>query len=116
MKTSNKPCAGVTLQAALDMGPPAPGDLAIPVFRHGTLEVEMYAPGATDKQTPHERDEVYVVARGSARFYDGNDRRDVEPGMFLFVPAGQLHRFEALSADFAVWVLFYGPEGGEANS
>ena len=31
----------------------------------------------------------------------------------LFVPAGQIHRFEDFSSDFAVWVAFYGPEGGE---
>jgi len=35
------------------------------LFRHGTLEVEFYAPKGTDPQTPHERDEVYVIARGS---------------------------------------------------
>jgi hypothetical protein len=31
----------------------------------------------------------------------------------LFVPAGDLHRFEDFSEDLAVWGLFYGPEGGE---
>jgi hypothetical protein len=35
------------------------------LFRHGTLEVEFYSPKGTDPQTPHERDEVYVIARGS---------------------------------------------------
>jgi mannose-6-phosphate isomerase-like protein (cupin superfamily) len=38
----------------------------------------------------------------------------VRPGTFLFVPAGQPHRFEDFSDDLAVWVLFYGPEGGES--
>ena len=27
--------------------------------------------------------------------------------------AGVEHRFEDFSADFATWVFFYGPEGGE---
>ena len=31
----------------------------------------------------------------------------------VFVPAGQIHRFEDFSSDFVVWVVFYGPEGGE---
>jgi uncharacterized protein YjlB len=31
----------------------------------------------------------------------------------LFVPAGVEHRFEGFSDDFAVWVFFFGPEGGE---
>jgi hypothetical protein len=31
----------------------------------------------------------------------------------LFVGAGVEHRFEEFSDDLAVWVFFYGPEGGE---
>jgi hypothetical protein len=31
----------------------------------------------------------------------------------LFVPAGVVHRFEDFSDDLAIWVMFYGPEGGE---
>ncbi len=34
---------------------------------------------------------------------------------FIFVPAGQQHRFEDFSKHFAVWVFFFGPEGGEAT-
>jgi hypothetical protein len=30
------------------------------------------------------------------------------------VPAGVVHRFESFSNDLVVWVLFYGPVGGEA--
>ena len=30
-------------------------------------------------------------------------------------PARVEHRFEDFSDDFAVWVIFYGPEGGEAS-
>ena len=33
----------------------------------------------------------------------------------LFVPAGVEHRFEDFTDDLAVWVVFYGPEGGEAE-
>jgi GNAT superfamily N-acetyltransferase len=35
----------------------------------------------------------------------------VQAGSFLFVAAGQVHRFEDFSQDFAVWVAFYGPKG-----
>ncbi len=101
------------LDEALGRGPPARGNLAVSIFRHGSLEAEMYTPTGTDPQTPHTRDEVYVVARGSGLFFDGTQRSEVEPGAFIFVPAGQEHRFEAFSRDFAVWVFFYGPEGGE---
>ena len=107
--------AVATLADAFALGPPPPGNLAIPVFAHGSLEVEMYAPVDVDRQAPHERDEVYVVARGTATFFDGVSRCPVAAGTFLFVAAGQEHRFEVISPDFATWVFFYGPVGGEAS-
>ena len=82
-------------------------------FSHGTLEVGLYAPRGTDPQTPHARDEVYVVARGRGLFRRGERRAPFGPGDVLFVPAGESHHFEDFSDDFAAWVLFYGPEGGE---
>ncbi|MBN9517033.1 cupin domain-containing protein [bacterium] len=105
--------AHVSLADALAKGPPPAGNLAVPVFARGTLEVELYSPRGHDPQQPHCRDEVYVVGRGTAVFYDGAQRHPVAPGAFLFVAAGQPHRFEDVSDDFAVWVFFYGPDGGE---
>jgi mannose-6-phosphate isomerase-like protein (cupin superfamily) len=87
----------------------------VPVFAHGSLEAELYQPRGSDPQTPHSRDEVYVVARGQGLFFDGAERHAVETGSFIFVPAGQEHRFERFSDDFAVWVFFYGPPGGETR-
>ncbi len=106
----------VGLAEALTKGPPPPGNLAVPIFAHGSLEVELYAPVGRDPQKPHTRDELYVVARGTGFFFDGEKRHAVEPGSFVFVPAGRVHRFEDFSADFVVWVAFYGPEGGEPGS
>jgi len=83
------------------------------VLRHGSLEVRYYAPQGVDPQTPHSRDEVYVVASGSGHFVRGVERIAFESGDLLFVPAGMEHRFEDFSADLALWVMFYGPEGGE---
>lgn len=103
----------VSLAEALVKGPPPAGNLAVPIFTHGTLEVELYSPKGHDPQQPHTRDEVYVIARGRGVFFDGARRYPVEAGAFLFVAAGQPHRFEDFSTDFAVWVLFYGPQGGE---
>ena len=106
--------AHVSLSDALLKGPPPAGNLAVPVFAHGSLEVELYSPRGRDPQQPHERDEIYLVARGSGVFFDGESRHSVEAGSFLFVAAGQPHRFEEFSPDFAVWVFFYGPRGGES--
>jgi mannose-6-phosphate isomerase-like protein (cupin superfamily) len=105
-----------SLAAALKQGPPPPGILAVPIFAHGSLVVELYTPVGHDPQKPHVRDEIYFVARGRGHFYDGTRRHPVEPGSFMFVPAGQVHRFEDFSSDFAVWVAFYGPEGGEGKN
>ena len=85
----------------------------IELFKHGTLSVELYAPRGTDPQQPHTRDEVYFVACGAGLFWDGEKTEPFGPGDFLFVAAGQPHRFEEFSNDLAVWVMFYGPEGGE---
>lgn len=84
------------------------------VFAHGSLEVEIYAPRGVDPQQPHGRDEVYVVIAGHGRFFCAGETRDFAPGELLFVAAGVEHRFVEFSDDFATWVLFYGPEGGEA--
>lgn len=107
-------CRNLSLGAALAKLPPPAGELAVSMFSHGSLEVELYAPRDVDTQTPHTRDEVYVVARGSGYFFDGDGREAIAAGSLIFVPAGQVHRFEDFSPDFAVWVMFYGPEGGEA--
>jgi mannose-6-phosphate isomerase-like protein (cupin superfamily) len=106
----------VSFAEAFTKGPPPPGNLAVPIFACGSLVVELYTPQGHDPQKPHTRDEIYFVARGHGQFFDGTKHHAVEPGSFLFVPAGQLHRFENFSSDFAVWVAFYGPEGGEADS
>lgn len=103
----------VDLGAALESLERQAGPRYLQLFRHGSLVVELYAPRGHDPQAPHSRDEVYVVASGSGLFFDGLSRRPFGPGSFLFVAAGQPHRFEDFSADFAAWVFFYGPEGGE---
>jgi mannose-6-phosphate isomerase-like protein (cupin superfamily) len=105
--------AHVSLAEALANGPPPEDNLAVPIFAHGSLEVELYTPKGHDPQKPHWRDEVYLVSRGTAKFFDGQCRHAVSPGSFLFVAAGQPHQFEDFSEDFAVWVFFYGPDGGE---
>jgi len=83
------------------------------LFTHGSLSVEIYKPEGVDLQEPHSRDEVYVVASGSGFFVNGDSRERFEAGEVLFVPAGVIHRFEDFGDDFATWVFFYGPEGGE---
>lgn len=103
----------VSIGEGLERLPGAGGERFISLFEHGSLLVEVYAPRGTDPQGPHTRDEAYIVARGTGEFVNGETRVSFEAGDFLFAAAGESHRFENFTDDFAVWVLFYGPEGGE---
>ena len=105
------------------------GHLSARLMSHGSMEVRWYGPNGHDPQTPHDRDELYVVVAGTGMFIraetrepftdetalhlGGEERITVEPGDAIFVPAGTHHHFEATSADFGCWMIFYGPEGGE---
>ena len=104
------------------------GHLSALLMRHGSLEVRWLAQHP-DEQSPHDRDELYVVVSGTGVFVrteeripfgdaghlgvHGEERITVQPGDTLFVPAGTPHQFEVMSADFGAWMIFYGPEGGE---
>jgi mannose-6-phosphate isomerase-like protein (cupin superfamily) len=81
----------------------------------GTMSVELFAPTGVDRQQPHDQDELYVVVRGTAVFERGGDEVRVGPGSVLFVPAAMAHRFRDQSDDFATWVVFWGPTGGEGG-
>jgi mannose-6-phosphate isomerase-like protein (cupin superfamily) len=102
-----------SIQDGLKKIPGAKGERFATVFEHGTLSVEVYAPRGTDPQKPHTRDEVYVVISGSGTFRCGETREPFSPGDLLFVAAGVEHRFENFTDDLTLWVIFYGPEGGE---
>ena len=104
----------VTVAEALEHLPGPDGERFAEVLGHGTMEVEVYAPRGHDPQAPHTRDELYVVVEGSGEFVNGTERHPFGPGDVLFVPAGVEHRFEDFTDDLMVWVIFYGPEGGES--
>src|SRR5258708_17451861 len=91
----------------------ASGIRSASAFRHGTLEIKLYAPVEHDPQKPHSRDEVYVVVCGHGRFVHGDQVDLIEPGNILFVPAGMAHRFEDFTHDLTLSVMFYWPVAGE---
>ena len=105
----------ITVEQALKRLPTPDGKRSVALFEHGTLQVKLYAPRGADAQTPHTRDEVYVVARGSGWFVNGGHRHRFAIHDVLFAEASAVHRFEDFSDDFLAWVFFYGPEGGEAQ-
>jgi len=82
-------------------------------WQRGQLEVELYEPKGRDKQTPHTRDEIYIVVKGSGNFTCASETKPFSEGDVLFAPAGADHRFMDFTDDLSVWVIFYGPDGGE---
>lgn len=105
----------ITLADARKSIPTKDGKFDATLFRHGSLEIEIYAPKKADLQKPHTRDEVYMVVAGSGWFVVDGMRMPFTGGDVLFAAAGETHRFEDFSDDFVTWVMFYGPEGGEGG-
>lgn len=93
--------------------PGPPGQHFVNVLQRGTVRMLLSNPLRPNRQTPHRQDEIYVIARGRGVLFHGGRRDRFEPGDAMFVAAGTEHWFEDLTEDFAVWVIFYGPEGGE---
>ena len=99
--------APVTLEQALAL-PRTPGRSS-EILIDGAMEIRFAAKPSNGLQTPHARDEFYVVARGHARYRVEDRVSEVGPGDLLFAAAGGPHGFEDPSEDFCVWVMFYGP-------
>jgi mannose-6-phosphate isomerase-like protein (cupin superfamily) len=109
--------SGVIHLADAQAAIPGPaGEHALTFLRRGTLDVKLslgrFAP-RPNQQTPHEQDELYIIVRGRGVLLHDGKRDPFEAGDLLFVAAGTEHRFEEFSEDLAVWVVFYGPPGGE---
>ncbi|TDJ38429.1 MAG: cupin domain-containing protein [Gammaproteobacteria bacterium] len=102
-----------TVDQALDLVSTSKDKAYGVLLEHGTLELGYYKPHGIDPQDPHDRDEVYIVQSGSGYFVVENDRQPFQAGDALFVPAFVVHRFEDFTDDFAAWVIFYGPQGGD---
>lgn len=126
MKWSQVPSLHINPEEARPR-PNDPGHPSVRMLSHGSMEVRWYRPQGEAKHHPHDRDEVYVVVVGSARFRRGDETVPfgegsivwgerivpVAAGHVLFVPAGTEHSFDQLSDDFEAWAVFFGPEGGE---
>lgn len=100
-------------QAAALLPAPTATPRSAGIFQHGSMLVKLFAPRGQDVQGPHKQDELYFIARGSGWFVNGGERTRFGPSDMLFVPANVAHRFEEFTDDLMVWVVFYGPEGGE---
>jgi mannose-6-phosphate isomerase-like protein (cupin superfamily) len=103
----------IRLANALGRIPGPAGEHAVSLLKRGTLDVKLSCPVRPNVQSPHDQDEVYVIARGRGVLVHDGKRDACEAGDLLFVAAGTEHHFEDFTDDLAVWVIFYGPRGGE---
>ena len=85
----------------------SPNTLFAQVMERGSMSVEIYRPNKTDLQTPHKKDELYVIISGTGEFLNNGQRTSFSPGDVIFVAAGIEHRFENFTDDFVTWVIFY---------
>lgn len=85
----------------------------VEAFRNGTMSLILYTPRGSDNQTPHEQDELYIAMKGEGDLMVEGERFPFKAGDVLFVAAGREHHFENFSQDLALWVVFWGPKGGE---
>ena len=62
--------------------------------------------GATDPQSPHAEDELYVVMSGRATVFVGGETRPIVGGSVIFVAAGVEHRFLDIEERLVLLVAF----------
>ena len=79
------------------------------LLERSKFELGIYAPAASDRQAPHRRDELYVIAQGQGQLVLGDFTYSCSVGDVFFVPAGMKHHFANLSMGFLAWVIFLGP-------
>jgi len=89
------------------------GEHSVSVLQRGSLNLKLSLPVSPNQQTPHAQDEIYVIIQGRGVLFHDGKRDAFEPGDVMFVAAGTEHSFEDFTEDLAVWVVFYGPTGGE---
>ena len=112
MKTENRSAVFPIAQARKDVRV-VNGKRYAAVAERGSLRLLCSLPVPPNEQTPHEQDELYVVVQGRGVLFHDGERQAFTTGDAMFVAAGVEHHFEDFTDDLAVWVVFYGPRGGE---
>ena len=62
--------------------------------------------GATDPQSPHGEDELYVVMSGQATVFIGGETQPIQRGSVIFVGARVEHRFFDIEERLVLLVMF----------
>lgn len=83
--------------------------LRVPSMSLGIYELSA---GQEDPQSPHGEDEVYYVLQGRASLRVGEEKRPVQPGSIIYVPAEVPHKFQDIRENLSVLVSFSPAEEG----
>jgi mannose-6-phosphate isomerase-like protein (cupin superfamily) len=113
MAESSRSCV-IPLADARARVPGPAGEHFATVLQRGTVRLLLSQPVNPNRQAPHAQDELYVLVRGRGVLFHDGKRDAFAAGDVTFVAAGVDHRFEDFTEDLSVWVIFYGPPGGEA--
>jgi mannose-6-phosphate isomerase-like protein (cupin superfamily) len=76
-------------------------------FEKKGVKLIFFAPHGADRQTFHDEDEFYFIARGTGEIVVDGERCKCENGDAFYVPAKASHHFENFSSDFATWAVFF---------
>ena len=86
--------------------------ISVPDLSGGLYVLEA---GASDPQSPHTEDELYVVMSGRANVTVGREVRPVRSGSVVFVAARVEHRFHDIE-DRLVLLVMFGPAEGSRQA
>ena len=95
----------------------ASGHRWLEFLRVPTLFAGLYAlpADATDRQQPHDEDEVYFVAQGRGQITAGDTTFAVQPGSVIYVKANVEHRFHDISEKLQLLVFFSEAKATDEN-
>jgi len=74
-----------------------------------SVGLAVWPAGSTDRQRPHNEDEVYYVIIGRAVIRVADQDRPVQAGSLVFVEAHVEHRFHDIEEDLRVLVFWAPP-------
>lgn len=80
-----------------------------------SVGLAIWPAGVTDRQRPHDQDEVYYVISGRATISVAGEDRRVQAGSLVFVAAHVEHRFHSIEEDIRVLVFWAPPHARPAH-
>jgi len=107
---------GFTLQETLKKITEDNKERYIAILENKNIEIGLYAPVNDDLQSPHMKDEIYIIVKGEGTFLNDGKRAAFGPGDLFLVSAGTEHRFENFSDDLVAWYIIHGTEKDAKNN